>query len=115
MIVREVLRVGGVYDSAAYRADADSLQDELRGGVRHVGSFYSYQYDSAGYPRVPSTTLFDAHLEYDFGALDQQYEGVSLNVTATNLFNEKNFTVVDSGFTTFGPGREVVARLAYRW
>jgi len=87
----------------------------LGGGVRHVGSFYSFQYESNDNPRVPQTTLFDAHLEYDFGAIDKKYEGVSLNVTATNIFNELTFAAVDADYVTLGPGREISASLAYRW
>lgn len=87
----------------------------LGGGVRHVGSFFPFQPTEAETSKVPSTTLFDAHLEYDFSVLDKKYAGLSLNVTATNLFNEVNYAEVSTDYVKLGPGREIAASLAYRW
>lgn len=66
-------------------------------------------------PKVPATTLFDAHLEYDFSAIDTKYAGLSLNVTATNIFNERAHSEVAADYVKFAAGREISASLAYRW
>lgn len=85
------------------------------GGVRHVGSHYAFQVADASAPKVPATTLFDAHLEYDFSAINKKYQGLSLNVTATNIFDERTYSEVDIDYVKLAPGREISASLAYRW
>ncbi|MGE3363692.1 MAG: TonB-dependent siderophore receptor [Rhizobiaceae bacterium] len=87
----------------------------IGGGVRHVGSFFPFQQDSVDTPVVPATTLFDAHLEYDFSVINKKYQGLSLNVTATNIFNELAYSEVGGDYVKLAPGREVSASLAYRW
>ncbi|MEI4483230.1 MULTISPECIES: TonB-dependent siderophore receptor [unclassified Phyllobacterium] len=86
----------------------------IGGGVRHVGTHYSDQYDEP-FRETPAVTLVDAHLKYDFGAIKDEYKGLSLSVNATNIFNKRHYAYIDKFFTTDAPGREINARLAYKW
>lgn len=86
----------------------------LGGGVRHVGSYLSTQYEKP-YRKTPAVTLFDAHVKYDFAALGKDYEGLSLSLNVSNLFDKRHYSYVDNVFTTDAPGREISARLGYKW
>lgn len=98
-----------------YTFDGDALGGlTLGGGVRHIGSYYSEQYEEP-YRENPAATLFDAHLKYDFGAVSKDYEGLSLSVNVSNLFDKRYYAFTDNYFTTDAPGREVSARLGYKW
>lgn len=82
--------------------------------MRHVGSYLSTQYEKP-YRETPAVTLFDAHVKYDFAALGKDYEGLSLSLNFTNLFDKRHYAYVDNYFTTDAPGREISARLGYKW
>jgi iron complex outermembrane receptor protein len=98
-----------------YTFNGDALGGlTLGGGVRHIGSYYSKQYDKP-YRKNPAATLFDAHLKYDFAAIGKEYEGLSLSLNVTNIFDKRHYTFADNYFTTDAPGREVSARLGYKW
>ncbi|NHT77205.1 TonB-dependent siderophore receptor [Rhizobiaceae bacterium CRRU44] len=86
----------------------------LGGGVRHIGNYVSSQYEKP-YRETPAATLFDAHVKYDFAALGKDYEGLSLSLNVTNLFDKRHYAYVDNYFTTDAPGREISARLGYKW
>ncbi|SFA93370.1 iron complex outermembrane recepter protein [Rhizobium sp. NFR07] len=83
------------------------------GGVRYVGS-------SAGDPmndiEVPSYTLVDAALRYDFGALDPKYKGTTLSLNAANLFDKEYVASCWNQTSCFyGNGRTITASLKVRW
>jgi iron complex outermembrane receptor protein len=86
----------------------------LAGGVRYLG-------DTAGNISgtsvldVPSVTLFDAALHYDFSALGPQFKGYFLQVNATNLFDKTYVTLCQDNGCYYGLRREVIATLRYRW
>ena len=86
----------------------------LGGGVRHIGSYFSQQYEKP-YRKTPAATLVDAHMKYDFAALGKDYEGLSLSLNVSNLFDKRHYSYVDNLFTTDAPGREISARLGYKW
>ncbi len=55
-------------------------------------------------------------VSYDFGALKQEYEGLKLTVSGTNLAGETYFTPGFYSDTVFyGNRRAVSAKLAYKW
>ena len=78
------------------------------GGVRHVGSTYG---DAANTLEVPSVTLADASVSYDWADF-------RLSVNVQNVFDNE---YVASAFlrstplATYGPARTVTAGLRYRW
>ncbi|TPW31525.1 TonB-dependent siderophore receptor [Martelella alba] len=82
-------------------------------GIRYTGETWGDQENSF---QVPAYTLFDAGIDYDFGARWPKYEGLTLNVTATNLGNEEY--VASCTYTTrcfYGTSRSVYATLKYQW
>jgi iron complex outermembrane recepter protein len=87
----------------------------LGAGVRYIGS----RYNPGNTVEVPSVTLVDAALSYDFGALSPNFEGALLSINAKNIFDE--YYVSQCGGTTpvggctLGDGRTVLATLSYRW
>ncbi|MET3600813.1 TonB-dependent siderophore receptor [Martelella mangrovi] len=85
----------------------------LGAGVRYVGESYGDQENSF---KVPSYTLVDAGLDYDFGVKWPKYEGLKLNVTATNIGDEEY--VASCSYATrcfYGTNRSVYATLKYQW
>ncbi len=86
----------------------------LGAGVRYIG-------DSAGDPAnnffVPSVTLFDAALHYDFAYLRPELKGWSARINANNLFDTEYvsacYTLSNGCF--WGARRSVVGSLKYRW
>ncbi len=99
---------------ANYTVPAGMLEGlSIGGGVRYVGS-------SSGNPMntiaVPSYTLFDAALRYDFGAIDPKYRGTTLSLNAANLF-DKDYVASCWNDTScfYGTGRTITAGLKVRW
>ena len=86
----------------------------LSGGARYLG-------DSAGNTagtsvlNVPSVTLFDAAVHYDFSALGPKFKGYSLQVNAANLFDKTYVTLCQDNGCYYGLRREVIATLRYKW
>ena len=91
----------------------------LAGGVRYIG-------ESAGstsnfFPNstipffVPSVTLFDAAVHYDFSGLGPRYKGLLLQVNATNIFDKTYVTYCQDPGCYYGLRREVIATMRYRW
>lgn len=94
------------------------------GGVRYVGETFG---NRANTWTVDSNVLVDAAMRYDFGALSTSFEGYSLQVNASNLFDEEYIsscgafggglpatTATNSG-CYYGVGRNVMATLKYQW
>nr|WP_237351638.1 TonB-dependent siderophore receptor [Rhizobium sp. ACO-34A] len=80
-------------------------------GARFIGTSYG---DDKNSIVNGSRVLFDASLSYDFAAVDQKYEGLSLQVNATNVFNRRD-TTCTSGYCYLDPGRTVIGTLKYTW
>ncbi|MEK1893606.1 MAG: TonB-dependent siderophore receptor [Rhizobium sp.] len=80
-------------------------------GARYLGKSYTSDENTA---QNGSRVLYDAALSYDFAALDKQYEGLSLQVNATNLFDRRE-PVCSAGFCYRDQGRAVIGSLRYTW
>lgn len=83
---------------------------KIGGGVRYIGKTL----DTTNAYEVPAYTLADATIEYDFGARNPALRGVSLAVTAKNLFDRKY--VSSCTYACFyGDRRSVYGTLSYKW
>jgi len=87
-------------------------------GVRYIGETYGAVDNSF---KVPSYTLVDLGLSYDFGALRPNLQGLKLNVAVTNLFDKEYLSSCGSsnssvtGLCFYGAGRAASATLSYKW
>ena len=104
------------YHQASFWGDYDMTAAGLRGlkiggGVRYQSSTFV-----PGYPQqVPSRTLVDAMVSYDFGATVSDLKGLFLQVNARNLFDEAYLTCTDAFGCRYGDPRTVTATMSYRW
>lgn len=74
-------------------------------GARYIGAYY---FDAANTAKSEPATLFDASFGY------QVVKDTDLTVHVSNLFDKQY--VVNSGTANYyNPGREVVAKVSYRW
>lgn len=81
----------------------------LGAGVRYIGSTLT----SDNTIKVPSVTLVDASLSYDFS---EEYEGVRLALNASNLFDKSFIASCESiEVCNFGVRRAVTGSISYRW
>jgi iron complex outermembrane receptor protein len=80
-------------------------------GARFLGSSYGNDQNTT---RNSSRVLFDAAAHYDFAAIDKKYEGLRLQVNATNLFDRRE-AVCSAGFCYREQGRAVIGSLKYSW
>ncbi len=82
-------------------------------GVRYIGSTMG---DDANTFKVPSFTLVDAALRYDFGRRFDTLRGLSAAINVSNLFDKY---YVPACFTVnacnYGSSRSVIGTLTYRW
>ncbi|MDW9357962.1 TonB-dependent siderophore receptor [Sinorhizobium meliloti] len=83
----------------------------LGGGARFVGSSYGNDQNTF---KNSSRVLLDASVGYDFAAIDQKYEGLHLQVNATNLFDRRE-AVCTAGYCHRDQGRTVIGSLRYNW
>lgn len=83
------------------------------GGVRYTGKTFG---DIANTLEIPSYTLVDALLNYQFRESGGALQGLSLSVNARNLFN-KSFVATCGSVAAcyYGSGRTVNIRAQYRW
>lgn len=85
----------------------------LAGGLRYQGKSYG---DADNLFEVGGQVLLDAALNYDFGKLDKNFEGLNLRVTATNLLNREYVGFCQNAMQCYyGQGRTINATLKYRW
>ena len=88
----------------------------LGAGFRYMGETYA---DPANLYSVPSFTLMDAAISYDFGVRDRRMKGVKMSVNAYNLLGKEYVAscsaVTPFGFCYYGEGRTVTATLSYKW
>ncbi len=80
-------------------------------GVRFLGSSYKSDENTG---KNNSRALVDASLDFDFSAIDKDYEGLKLQVNATNVFNRRDI-VCSSGYCYRDQGRTVLGSLKYSW
>lgn len=80
-------------------------------GVQYLGST-----NIPGFDRdVPSRTLVDAMVRYDFGAIDERLQGAALTLNVSNLFDRNYYTCVNANGCRYGAPRMITAKLSYRW
>ncbi len=91
----------------------------LSGGVRYIGESAgttSNYYPNSTIPfNVPSVTLFDAAVHYDFANLDKRFKGFKGQINATNLFDKTYVSLCQDFGCYYGLRREVIATLRYQW
>ncbi|WP_026617872.1 TonB-dependent siderophore receptor [Ensifer aridi] len=80
-------------------------------GARFMGSSYGNDENTL---RNSARVLFDSAVHYDFAALDKKYDGLRLQVNATNLFDRRE-PVCTAGFCYRDQGRTVIGSLRYNW
>lgn len=80
-------------------------------GVRFTGTSYSSDANTA---TNSARAFVDASIDYDFAAIDKQFEGLKLQVNATNLFDRRG-AVCSAGFCYRDQGRTVIGTLKYTW
>ncbi|MBB4066637.1 TonB-dependent siderophore receptor [Gellertiella hungarica] len=83
----------------------------LGAGVRFIGKSYGSDYNTT---ENDARALFDASLDFDMAAIDKAYEGLTLQVNATNLFDRRE-PVCSAGFCYKDQGRSVIGSLKYTW
>ncbi len=86
----------------------------LGGGVRYVGGLFG---NEANTIFVPSYTLFDAAVTYDFAYLRPDMKGLTMQINATNLANTYYVANCFTGlpYCALGAPRTVLATLRYNW
>lgn len=101
---------------AHYTVQSGALEGlGIGGGLRHVGRCFG---DLNNQIELPSFTLVDVALSYDFGKQDPLLAGVMLRLSASNLFDKRHVTScasLTSANCYYGEGRSVIATLDYRW
>ncbi|WP_043528444.1 TonB-dependent receptor [Litchfieldella xinjiangensis] len=74
-------------------------------GARYTGSYY---FDAFNTSKSDAATLFDAAFSYEF------IQNTDLTINVSNLLDEQH--VVGSATSNYyNPGREIVAKVSYRW
>ncbi|MDQ8728693.1 TonB-dependent siderophore receptor [Bradyrhizobium sp. LHD-71] len=86
----------------------------LGAGVRYVGENYGDTFNTI---RIPSYTLFDASISYDFRYMRPDLKGWSVQVNATNLGDRYYVASCATGLAYCGLGasRRVLGTLRYAW
>ncbi|MFH1558596.1 MAG: TonB-dependent siderophore receptor [Pseudomonadota bacterium] len=79
------------------------------GGIRFTGEYDIPDLDLT----MPSVTLVDLHLSYEFGKKNPKLEGFRFDFNVTNLFDEQYFLGTSSFY--YGEGRVVEGKLTYKW
>ncbi|WP_421360697.1 TonB-dependent siderophore receptor [Agrobacterium rosae] len=83
------------------------------GGARYTGQTFG---DNANEFDIPSYTVFDAAVRYDFGKADPKLEGLKASLNVSNLLDRKYVsTCIAATGCYWGEGRTVYATLKYSW
>ncbi|MBS7813626.1 TonB-dependent siderophore receptor [Roseococcus pinisoli] len=83
----------------------------LGGGARFMGPMYA---NDANTTRIPGYSLFDASASYDLSRFGRQLEGVSVQLTATNLADNRAVGGCwSASYCDYVPGRTVIGALRY--
>ena len=85
----------------------------LAAGVRYQGSNFG---DADNTLALPARTLVDASVRYDAAHLSPSLKGMTLQLSASNLFNKEYIGYCLNSIQCFyGQGRTVNASLRYKW
>jgi iron complex outermembrane receptor protein len=80
-------------------------------GLRFQGESYA---DSLNAEKNDSRVFVDASLAYDFGKANPQLEGISAQVNAKNLFDERDVTCAQP-YCYRDKGRDIIGSIKYRF
>ena len=83
-------------------------------GVRYIGDTYGNTANTDN-GHVGSYTVYDAAVHYDLSRINPLLAGVSVDVTAKNLFNKDYLSTCDGTWCYYGDERNVVAAVNYKW
>lgn len=83
-------------------------------GVRYVGDTYGSTSNTEN-SHVGSYTVYDASVHYDLSRLNPALAGVSVDVTAKNIFDKDYVSTCDGFWCYYGDERNVVAAVNYKW
>jgi iron complex outermembrane receptor protein len=99
-------------DYAVQTSDAwDGLS--FGAGARYTGQTFG---DNANQFDIPSYTVFDAAVRYDFGKATPKLKGLKASLNVSNLFDRKYVsTCIAATGCYWGEGRSVYATLKYSW
>lgn len=98
-----------------YALQTSTIWDGLSfgGGARYTGQTFG---DNANKFDIPSYTVFDAAVRYDFGKANPKLEGLKASLNVSNLFDRKYVsTCIAATGCYWGEGRSVYATLKYSW
>ncbi|UXU08834.1 TonB-dependent siderophore receptor [Agrobacterium tumefaciens] len=98
-----------------YTLQTSTIWDGLSfgGGARYTGQTFG---DNANKFDIPSYTVFDAAVRYDFGKADPKLEGLKASLNVSNIFDRKYVsTCIAATGCYWGEGRTVYATLKYSW
>ncbi|NSY51832.1 TonB-dependent siderophore receptor [Agrobacterium tumefaciens] len=98
-----------------YTLQTSTIWDGLSfgGGARYTGQTFG---DNANKFDIPSYTVFDAAVRYDFGKADPKLEGLKASLNVSNIFDRKYVsTCIAATGCYWGEGRTVYASLKYSW
>lgn len=85
----------------------------LGAGVRYIGTSWGNNTNTF---KVGAVALFDAMASYDFGAIDQKWKGLSLQVNVKNIADTEYVASCANAYACFwGNGRTVLATLKKTW
>ncbi|WP_159994353.1 TonB-dependent siderophore receptor, partial [Roseomonas sp. 18066] len=83
----------------------------LGGGLRYIGRSYG---DDTNTLTNSARLLVDASIGFDLGAIAPTYDGLRVQVNASNLLNRRD-TTCTGGYCYLDPGRFVLGALSYSW
>ena len=98
-----------------YALETSTIWDGLSfgGGARYTGQTFG---DNANKFDIPSHTVFDAAVRYDFAKADPKLEGLKASLNVSNIFDRKYVsTCIAATGCYWGEGRTVYATLKYSW
>jgi iron complex outermembrane receptor protein len=85
---------------------------QVSAGARYTGSSYG---DAVNSFAVPAVTLVDAALRYEMGALDRRFDGLRLQLNASNLLDKTYVASCNAGTCNYGVRRVVYGSAIYNW
>ena len=83
----------------------------IGGGVRYIGSSFG---DDQNTFRNADVALVDAVADYDLGQADPRFQGLRLQINATNLLDTR-YQACQSGYCGIGEGQQVIGSAIYRF
>ncbi|MHC1481248.1 TonB-dependent siderophore receptor [Frateuria aurantia] len=99
--------------ASAWAQYASDFGWRLGGGIRYIGHSWA---DSANTVKVPSYTLADLSLDYDFGHAGKRWQGLSAQLTLHNLTNRSYVaSCAQLNFCYYGEVRNIMANLRYQF